>query len=159
PARVALEVRPGDARLEAGMPLTIEARLVGNRAPVAAHGEVPGGGQGGAAVMARDRAGSYRLELESITAPFTYRVAAGTLTSRAFAVTVARVPRVTRIDLDYTYPPTLGLKPRSEQDGGDIYAPSASAVRVRIHTDREVATGRMILNGGQTLPFTSQSPT
>jgi Domain of unknown function (DUF4175) len=159
PARVALEVRPGDAHLEAGMPLTIEARLVGNRAPVAAQVEIEDGGQWRAVVMTRDRAGSYRLELESITAPFTYRVAAGTLTSRAFAVTVARVPRVTRIDLDYTYPPTLGLKPRSEQDGGDIYAPSGTEVRVRIHTDREVATGRMILNGGKTLPFTSQSPT
>src|SRR5216683_1732369 len=36
PSRVALEVRPGNARVRAGSSLTIEARLVGNRAPVGA---------------------------------------------------------------------------------------------------------------------------
>src|SRR6266852_5384143 len=34
PSRVTLEVRPGNARVRAGSSLTIEARLVGNRAPV-----------------------------------------------------------------------------------------------------------------------------
>jgi hypothetical protein len=159
PGRVALEVRPGNASLQAGMPLSIEARLVGNGAPVAARVEIADGGQWRTVAMTRDPAGSYHLALESITAPLTYRVAAGTLTSPAFAVTVSRVPRVTRVDLDYTYPRTLGLKPRSEQDSGDIYAPSGTDVRVRIHTDREVASGRMILNDGKALPFTSQSPT
>ena len=36
PARVRLDVAPGNARIQAGAPLTIEARLVGNRAPVVA---------------------------------------------------------------------------------------------------------------------------
>src|SRR3984893_5482699 len=36
PSRVALEVRPGNARVQAGSSVTIEARLVGNRAPVVA---------------------------------------------------------------------------------------------------------------------------
>ena len=80
-----------------------------------------------------------------ITAPFKYRVAAGAVTSATFSVSVARIPRVTRIDLEYTYPPALGLKPRSERDGGDIYAPAGTTVRVRVHTDREVASARMTL--------------
>src|ERR1700674_2365553 len=36
PSRVTLEVRPGNARVRAGSSVTIEARLVGNRAPVVA---------------------------------------------------------------------------------------------------------------------------
>jgi hypothetical protein len=159
PSHVALQVRPGDARLEAGMTLSIEARLVGNRAPVAARVEIADGEQWRPIAMTRDPAGMYRLALESVTAPFRYRVAAGALTSPTFAVAVARVPRVTRIDLDYAYPPTLGLKPRSDPDSGDIYAPSGTDVRVHVHTDREVASARMILNDGKALPLTSQSPT
>ena len=40
PARVALEVTPGNARIKAGSPLAIEARLVGNRAPVVAQVQI-----------------------------------------------------------------------------------------------------------------------
>jgi hypothetical protein len=159
PSRVVLEVRPGDARLQVGMPLSIQARLVGNRAPVAARVEIAAGDRWRSVAMSGDPAAGYRLTLESITAPFAYRVAAGALTSRTFTVTVARAPRVTRIDLDYTYPPALGLKPRSEQDSGDIYGPSGTEVRIRVHTDREVASGHMTLNDEKTLPLTSQSPT
>src|ERR1700730_3711017 len=40
PSRLTLAVTPGNARIKAGAPLVIEARLVGNRAPVAARVEV-----------------------------------------------------------------------------------------------------------------------
>ena len=36
PSHVTLEVTPGDGRVRAGAPFTVTARLVGNRAPVAA---------------------------------------------------------------------------------------------------------------------------
>ncbi len=36
PAHIVLEVTPGDARVQAGSNLTVEARLVGNQAPVVA---------------------------------------------------------------------------------------------------------------------------
>jgi hypothetical protein len=159
PSRVGLDVRPGDARVNAGMPLAIEARLVGNRAPVVARVEVADGDQWRTVDMARDAAGTFRLALDSITAPFKYRVTAGAVTSATFSVSVVRIPRVTRIDLDYTYPPALGLKPRSERDGGDIYAPAGTRVRVRVHTDREVASARMSLSDGHTLSLTTETPT
>src|SRR5262245_37835880 len=43
PARVGLQVTPGNQRVKAGTPLAIEARLVGNRAPVAAQLQVASG--------------------------------------------------------------------------------------------------------------------
>lgn len=156
PPRVGLEVRPGDARVLAGMPLAIEARLAGTRLPVAAHVEVADGELWRPMAMTRDAAGTFHLALEAITAPFKYRVSAGRATSATFSVDVARLPRVTRIDLEYTYPPALRLQPRTERDGGDIYAPSGSRVRVRVHTDREVAGAQITLNGGKTLSLTAE---
>ena len=137
PSRARLSVRPGNARVTAGSPLAIEARLVGSRAPVNAQLEIDEGAQPRIVDMVRVReAGNFRVALDGVSVPFHYRVIAGKVTSPTYAITVARPPRVTRIDLDYTYPASLGLKPRSEQDSGDVYAPAGTDVRVRIHTDR-----------------------
>ena len=47
--------------------------------------------------------------------------------------------RVERIDLHYEYPPFTGLRPRDEQNGGDIYAPAGTKVRLRVQTDKPIA--------------------
>ncbi|MFB3852261.1 MAG: hypothetical protein ACE148_00390 [Vicinamibacterales bacterium] len=62
-------------------------------------------------------------------------------------------PRVIRIDLHYTYPPALGLAPRSEANGGDIYAPVGAQVRVRVHVDRDVVLGSLVLSTGGAIPL------
>ena len=41
-----------------------------------------------------------------------------------------RPPGVEQIDLRYEYPPAFGMEPREEQDGGDIYGPAGTRVRV-----------------------------
>lgn len=158
PSRVQLSVRPGDARITAGTPLAIDARLVGNRAPVDAYVQIEQGQLSRAVAMPSAPEGAFRLLLDSVTEPFTYRVVAGALTSPTYTVTVARPPRVTRIDLDYLYPPALDLKPRTEEDAGDIYAPAATAVRIRIHTDRPAATGRLALAAGGSLALEASGP-
>ena len=78
----------------------------------------------------------------------------GAVTSPAYDVVVARAPRVTRIDLDYAFPKELGLAPRTEEDGGDIYAPPGTDVRVRVHTDREAATAQLTLGKGKAIALT-----
>ena len=45
-------------------------------------------------------------------------------------MTVMRPPRVERIDLRYEFPAALGMPPRDEEDGGDIYGPAGTRVRV-----------------------------
>src|SRR6516225_701352 len=57
PARVALQVNPGNARVKAGDPLTVRARLVGNRAPVIAQFQVADGDSWRAFDMTVDVAG------------------------------------------------------------------------------------------------------
>src|SRR5258706_3278243 len=123
PSRVALEITPGNARVRPGEPLTIQARLVGNSAPVVARvlrtdgigaAASPDAQGWRASEMTAERPGAFTLAIESIGSSFTYRVMAGNLTSPPFEVTVVRPPRGTRIDVDYSYPPALGLPARTE---------------------------------------------
>ncbi len=158
PSRLTLAVTPGNAKIKAGAPLVIEARLVGNRAPVGARVEVADSDRWRAIEMTSG-GGAFRLALPSVTSSFKYRVAAASVKSPAYDVTVAHAPRVVRIDVDYTYPAGLGLKPRTEEDGGDIYAPAGTEVRVRIHLDRPAATADMALGTGATIPLSAAAPT
>ena len=159
PGRVDLDVTPGNARVKAGSPIAIQARLVGNRAPIIAQVQIADGDRWRVSEMASDGAGSFRLALPSVGAPFTYRVVAGAVTSPTYAIAVAIPPRVKRIDVHYSYPAGLRLAPRTETDGGDIYAPAGTDVRVQVFTDRPAATGQMTLGGGQPIALTADTPT
>ena len=45
----------------------------------------------------------------------------------------------------------LGLPPRTETDGGDVYAPAGTDVTLHVHTDRPVASGQLSLANGQSI--------
>lgn len=149
PDAIHVEVLPGDARVIAGQPLTIRAniraasgrptRLAPSLTLIAGddrrHVAMTGGDDG------------YQFDIGAVDRSFTYRVAAGTAVSSEFSVSAVFPPRVARIDLRYQYPPFTGLQPRDEEDGGDIYAPAGTRVRLRIHTDKAVAAGDLALAG------------
>src|SRR5438874_2271366 len=60
-----------------------------------------------------------------------------------------------RRPLGLPIPHTAILKPRTEQDSGDIYAPAGTDVRLRIHTDRPAAAGHMTLGTGTSLALSA----
>src|SRR5262245_4165233 len=129
PAHVTLEVTPGDARVQAGSNFTVVARLVGNDAPVVPQlfrSETGNENDWRATEMSKDASGRFSLALNGLASSFHYRVVAGAATSKTYSVAVVHAPRVTRIDVEYRYPPALGLAPRVEEDGGDIYAPAGT---------------------------------
>ena len=68
-------------------------------------------------------------------------------------MTALSAPHVTRIDLGYVYPSFAGLAPREEQDGGDIYAPAGTRVRLRVHADKPLVAGQLTLGGDRTVPL------
>jgi len=158
PDRVGLDVTPGNAKVKAGSALAIQARLVGNRAPIIAQVQIADGDRWRVVEMTSDAAGSFRLALPSVTAPFTYRVVAGAVTSPTYEIAVAMPPRVTRIDVHYVYPAGLRLAPRTETDGGDIYAPAGTDVRVQVFTDRPAASGQMMLGDGKHIALAADAP-
>ncbi|MBI2835895.1 MAG: hypothetical protein HYX76_15860 [Acidobacteria bacterium] len=156
PQNLTVEVLPGNAKIISGQPLRVtarvkmarEGRLVTRPALLARIGKA-----NRRVVMNPAPNGSYRIDVPSVTKPFTYRVAAGSAVSSEYAVTVVHVPGITRIDVAYVYPPLTGLAPRSEEDGGDIYAPVGTRVRVKVHADKPVGTGLMSMIDGSQVPL------
>ena len=156
PARLVVDVVPGDVKMRAGQPLKIVARLAGG---------VPGlvpvlrlSGECGAAPCGpremQPEADGFVVAFEAIEESFTYAVAAAGTTSRDYTVTVVRPPNVEQIDLRYEYPATFGMAPRVEEDGGDIYGPTGTRVRLVVHTDKPVTEAALTLAGGQRVPLT-----
>jgi hypothetical protein len=157
PERIRLEVVPGDVRLVQGSPLTIQARLVGNRAPVGARVEFGDGDRRRSSEMLAASGGEFRLPISPVVTDFQYRVVAGSIASPIYRVRVARPPHVVRIDADYAYPAGLGLPPRTETDGGDVYAPAGTDVTLHVYTDRPIATGQLSLGSGQSIPLAARA--
>jgi hypothetical protein len=158
PSRIDLVVEPGDARVRAGQAFTVRARVRGAQgvAPALVAGETA---DGAPLPMARQDDGTYAATVDEVTASFVYRVVAGARQSDDYTVTVVHPPEVQAIALEYRYPPALGLAPRVEEDGGDIYAPSGTEVRFTVTTDRPVAASALALGTGARVPLRAEGRT
>ncbi len=153
PSGAELTVDPGDFRLMAGQPLRIRARFAdGGGAPARTPPVLSVFGGMAPREIRMSRAGDgYLAELPSVTRSFRYRVSAASFTSRDYAVEALSPPRITRIDVEYDYPPFTGLPPRVEEDGGDLFAPAGTTARLVVHTDKPVVEGALVLSDGRRL--------
>jgi hypothetical protein len=149
PERLVLEVVPGDVKLRAGQPLRVVARMPGTAGgvvPVLRFGE---GKEWKETRMEALPDGGFQFAFEAVEQGFSYSVSAATAKSRDYRVNVVRPPRVERIDLQYEYPRAFGLKPRLEEDSGDIYGPVGTRVRITVHTDKAVTKAALTLGEGK----------
>src|SRR3982751_1872938 len=85
----------------------------------------------------------FTVPIDPVDRSFVYHVVAEPQTSRRFTVSALIAPKVKRIDAHYEYPAFTGLAPRDEEEGGDVYAPAGTRVRLRVHTDRAATSGTM----------------
>ena len=113
--------------------------------------ELEAGGQTRRVAMTPGRDG-YELHINGIDRTFAYRVRVGRAASERYDVTALVPPRVEAIDLHYEYPPFTSLAPRDEADGGDIYAPAGTRVRLRVRADKPIAAARVALGSGVPSP-------
>ncbi len=155
PGTIQVQVFPGDARVPEGTSLRIRAAVRASRGSfnrVVPHLMVLSNGD--RRVIPMVAAGDwYEYTLRAVDRSFTYNVSAATVRSTTYTVTALTAPRVTRIDLHYTYPAFSHLAPRDEQDGGDVYAPAGTRVRLAIHTDKSIAHGDLALGSAAILPL------
>jgi hypothetical protein len=145
PRTIDVRVVPGDVRMEAGKPLTIRATVHvrgKSRQRFGPSLTVTAGDEARTVSMAPDGEG-FQFSFASVDRTFRYRVTAGAARSQDYTVTALVGARVERIDLRYVYPPFAAQPPRDEEDGGDIYAPAGTRVRVRVHTDKPVSAGSL----------------
>jgi hypothetical protein len=147
PGWISVDVAPGDVRVPAGSPVQIRATVRGGQTTLERFPPeltVSAGGEQ-QTVRMTPRDGGFEFAFESVDRTFAYRVTAGAARSAEYTVTALLPPRVERIDVRYAYPSFTGLAERTEEDGGDIYAPAGTRVRLRIHADKPLAAGALAL--------------
>ena len=147
PERLALDVTPGDVKVRAGDPLRVVAKISSAAAVV----PVLSVGEGAERRQARMEPASdgFAVVFERVEEDFRYSVNAAGTASREYTVTVIHPPRVERIDLRYEYPPAFRMPAREDKDGGDIYGPAGTRVRVTVHADKPVTRAALNVTGGQ----------
>lgn len=142
PGRLALEVSPGNVRLAPGEPLVIRART-------AARDVVPEltvvVGASKKTIAMTPEGGGYRVRFDNVPGSFGYRVSAAGRRSPDYTVTLLERPRVEAIDLRYEFPAYAKMPPREEQDGGDIYAPSGTTVRLSVKASAGTSSGALVV--------------
>ena len=153
PTRLTVEVSPGAAKVRAGQPLTITARIGGANEAVVPTVAVTVGKDVRSLRMAPAADGTFALTVDKVTAPFTYSVSAAATRSDDFAVTVIRPPRVERIDVRYEFPRGLGLEPRTDEDSGDIYGPAGTQVSLAVTADKPITSASLLLADGTKVPL------
>ena len=149
PESLDLRVTPGSVKVRAGESLRIVATLSGHDV-VVPRLRVSDGDEWREAAMEKVAEG-FAFTVEAVEQDFRYTVAAAGTSSDEYAVTVLRPPHVERIDLRYEFPAELGMPPREEEDGGDIYGPAGTRVRVSVHADKPVREAALTLAGGKAI--------
>jgi hypothetical protein len=158
PARLTVQVSPGTTKVRAGQAVTITARLSGLEGPLVPTLNVVIGNESRAVRMSpAGDAQTFSVTIDSISASFGYSVTAAGTRSADYTVTVVRPPRVERIDVHYEFPRGLGLEPRTDEDGGDIYGPAGTRVRLTVTADKPIASASLVLADGTKVPLNGQS--
>lgn len=161
PFGATLIVEPGSARVAAGGPLEIRARVADTygslgRARPLVHIRT---GDGASVARAMEpRVDGYAVLVRTVEESFTYRVSAATLVSEDYVVTALETPRVERIDVEYRYPSFTGLAPRVDEGGGDVFAPAGTEITLTVHGGTSIREGTLSLTSGERLGMTVEAP-
>jgi hypothetical protein len=154
PARLSVVVSPGSAKVRAGTPLTITARVDGFTDEVVPELEVVIGEETRSLRMQPSgEHGVFAVTIEKVTTSFGYHVTAASTRSDDYHISAIRPPRVARIDLHYEFPAGVGLEPRTDEDSGDIYGPPGTKVRLSIAADKPIASAFLVLDDGSKVPL------
>jgi len=131
-----IDVTPGDSAVRRNQDVVIAATMVGFAARDATvHVRFADGGDWETAAMKPDAQGKPAFTLFALREPAAYYVTAGGLRSREHRLHVVDPPRVEQLRLTLVYPAWTGLKPRRQEDVGDIDAVAGTRVRIEVKTD------------------------
>ncbi|HOK47993.1 MAG TPA: hypothetical protein PLK67_18750, partial [Bryobacteraceae bacterium] len=85
-----------------------------------------------------------------------YYALAGRMRSKTYTLKVADLPGVKRIRVTYNYPAWTGLRPETEDPGGDVRAVEGTEAEIEIETDRPLDKGRIVLEDGGTIELSKK---
>lgn len=91
--------------------------------------------------------------------PTKYYAKADDRLSEIFSIYVYDPPQIKRVDISYTYPDYTGLKPQTEIDAGDVWAPEGTTIKITAVADKPLKQGQIILGDNQALRTTISADT
>ena len=149
-----VQVAPGDTTIPRGGDLEIHARLGGFDAAEVTLVATRGATDPERITMpAGADTAQFIVRLFDLDQQTEYYVEAGPVRSAMFRISVADLPSVKQIDLEYRYPEYTRLAPQRVEDGGDIAAIRATRVRVDVTSTIATTAGRLVLDGKDTIPL------
>ena len=95
----------------------------------------------------------FGYELFNINENMEYYVAANEVESERYTVEVFDMPKVTAIEVTYTYPEYTKLKPIIQQGDGNIRAVAGSQAEVRITTNKAIQSATFTVEAQDTTPM------
>ena len=156
-----LTVQPGNARILRGRSLAINLEVTGKSADKARlvytkpDPTVDGGSQRQEIDMMRIRGEKHKFgyEIFNINENMEYYVTANGTESEHYAVEVFDMPKLTAIEIAYTYPEYTQLKPIAQQGDGNIRAIVGSQAEVRITTNKSIESATFTVEAADPIPM------
>ena len=166
-----LTVEPGNARILRGRSLAInlevtgkaadKARLVYTKGDLAADttplppasGGIQGVRQEIDMMQIEGEKRKFGYEIFNINENLEYYVTANATESERYAVEVFDMPKLTAIEISYTYPEYTKLKPIIQQGEGNIRAVAGSQAEVRITTNKAIESATLTVDAGDPTPM------
>ena len=101
----------------------------------------------------------FQFNFFDVQSPTKYYAKADDRLSEIYAIAIYDAPQVRRVDVSYSYPDYTGLKPKTEIDAGDIWAPEGTTVKITAVADKPLKQGLVVLGEGQQLRTTITNDT
>ena len=156
-----LTVEPGNARILRGRSLAINLKVTGKAADRARlvytkedlTAETEPQRQEIDMVRTEDEKRKFGYEIFNINENIEYYVTANGTESERYTVEVFDMPKVTAIEIAYTYPEYTKLKPIIQQGEGNIRAVAGSQAEVRITTNKAIQSATLTVEAEDPIPM------
>ena len=156
-----LTVEPGNARILRGRSLAINLEVTGKAADKARLVYTKGDSatdtepqpQEIDMVRIEGEKRKFGYELFNINENIEYYVAANETESERYTVEVFDMPKLTAVEVAYTYPEYTQLKPIIQQGDGNIRAVAGSQAEVRITTNKAIESATLAVDTGDLTPM------
>ena len=145
-----LHITPGDAHLERGSGIEINATLRHYAAEEISLFFIDEDSVWTSVEMDVDpQADAYTYDFFDLRKPMRYYVKAEDEISEIYDVSLFDTPRIKRIDHTYIFPKYTGLPNRIEADAGDIWAPVGTTVKVTVLSETPIVKGELLMGESQ----------
>jgi len=146
-----LAVAPGNARIARGAPQEIRVETLNFEAEGVTLYYSTDDSTWNKSEMDPAGARQFLFSFFDVQQPTKYYAKADVRLSEIFSIYVYDAPQIKRVDVSYTYPSYTGLKPRTEIDAGDVWAPEGTTVKITAIADKPLQNGQIYLGESQAL--------